>query len=42
MMVSRNSVAIGFAAMLTACAGGSDAPIAEPPRLPLQTPPLAH
>ena len=42
MMVLRNCVAIGFAAMLTACAGGSDAPVAEPPRLPLQTPLHAH
>ena len=42
MMVSRNCVAIGFAALLTACAGGSDAPVAEPPRLPLQTPLHAH
>ena len=42
MNVLRNSVAIGFAVMLTACAGGSDAPVAEPPRLPLQTPLHAH
>ena len=38
MKFLRTCFAIGFAAMLTACAGGSGSPVEKSPELPLQTP----